>query len=327
MQKRVKVLIIDDSVFIRRMLCQELLKYKDIEVVGTAKDPYEGRDKIVFLKPDIVLLDVEMPRMDGLTFLSVLMKYYPIPVIIISSLIEKRSELVSLALERGAVEVIEKPNASHTYEAWCQQLVERIRLINSQSEKKVQTVIAIGASTGGTEAIKEILIKLPSFIPPILIVQHMPQNFTKSFAERLNALTNLCVKEAEQDEILSPGKVLIAPGNHHMVLRKNNKHYYVAIEEGPLVFHQRPSVEYLFESVAKYAGANAIGIMLTGMGKDGAEGLLKMRQAGAFTIAQDEKSCVVYGMPKEAVQIGAVKKIIALDNIAECLMKQIAETP
>ncbi len=334
-QKKIKVLIVDDSAVVRKILTEELSQYPDIEVVGTANDPYVGRDKIVQLKPDVLLLDVEMPRMDGLTFLGILMKYYPLPVIIVSSLGESGGQVAMKALELGAVEVMAKPGLSYSVKDMSAQLAEKIRAVAGlkikapavtskpidgpkKSGALIRTtnkIIAIGASTGGTEAIKEVLMRLPADMPPIMIVQHMPPHFTKSFADRLDSICSLRVKEAENGDFLSPGKVLIAPGNFHMTLNRNGATYFAEVKDGPPVFHQRPSVEILFESVAKYAGANAVGIILTGMGKDGAKGLLSMRQAGAQTLAQDEKSCVVYGMPKEAVALGAAMKIAPLDAI------------
>lgn len=343
--EKIKVLIVDDSALVRKILTEELSADPGIDVIGVAPDPYIARDKIVQLKPDVVLLDVEMPRMDGLTFLEILMKYSPLPVIIVSSLAQNGGEVAMRALELGALDVMAKPGASYSVKDMSEQLIEKIKAVStvrSFNNKRVKTnpvaeiskptsallkttnkIIAIGASTGGTEAIRDVLEKLPPNMPPILIVQHMPQHFTKSFADRLNTLCQLEVKEAEDREIATPGKVLIAPGNSHMVLKRSGAVYYVEIKEGPLVFHQRPSVEVLFGSVAKYAGKNAIGVIMTGMGKDGAKGLLDMKEAGAYTIAQDEKSCVVFGMPKEAIVLGAAMKVISLDNIPSELMKQL----
>lgn len=340
--KKIKVLIIDDSAMVRKIFSRELGKDATIEVVGTAPDPYIGRDKIVQLKPDVVILDIEMPRMDGLSFLQKLIKYHPIPVIIVSSLAKEGCEVALRALELGAAEVMAKPGPSYSVGDMSKQLIEKVKAVaemkqlsflkGSKSQKPpmhssrkamiktTNKIVAIGASTGGTEAIKEILVSLPVQMPPILIVQHMPQYFTKSFAERLNSICALRVKEAEDGELATPGKVLIAPGNKHMLLKRSGATYYVEVKKGPLVFHQRPSVEVLFNSVAKYAGPNAIGIILTGMGKDGAKGLLEMKNAGAYTVAQDEKSCVVYGMPKEAVVLGAVQKIQSLQMIPRTLM-------
>ncbi len=341
MKKAIKVLIVDDSALVRKILTQELSADPDIEVLGAAPDPFIARDRIVQLKPDVLLLDVEMPRMDGLTFLERLMKHHPMPVIIVSSLAQSGGEVAMRALELGAVEVLAKPGSSYSVKDMSLQLADRIKAVagisrfksenavRGEAESAAKTalikttnrIIAIGASTGGTEAIKDILVRLPADIPPILIVQHMPQYFTKSYAERLNGICRMQVKEAADRELLAPGKALIAPGNFHMVLKRSGASYYVEVKEGPLVYHQRPSVEVLFVSVAKYAGSNAIGVLLTGMGKDGAEGLLKMRKAGAYTIAQDEKTSVVYGMPKEAAAIGAVDRILALDRIPGALLE------
>ena len=343
MQKKIRVLIIDDSAMVRKVFSHELAKDPEIEVIATAPDPYIGRDKIVFLNPDVVLLDIEMPRMDGLTFLEKLMKHHPMPVIIVSYLGQKEGEVALKALELGAAEVMAKPSSSYSYSVkeMSEQLIDKIKAVSKMKRFRVTSldanqpppkplnkamlktstkIIAIGASTGGTEAIKEVLIRLPVDIPPIIIVQHMPPFFTKSFADRLNTLCSIEVKEAEDKELLVPGKALIAPGNKHMVLNRSGATYFVEIKDGPLVFHQRPSVEVLFQSVAMYAGSNAVGIILTGMGQDGAKGLLEMKQAGAFTIAQDENSCVVYGMPKEAVAIGAVNKEASLEDIPKVLL-------
>jgi two-component system chemotaxis response regulator CheB len=341
MGKNIKVLIVDDSAMVRKVFTEQLAKDPEIEVVGTAPDPYIGRDKIVFLQPNVVILDIEMPKMDGLTFLERLMRYYPMPVIVVSSLAKEGCEVALKALELGAVEVMAKPGASYTVQDMSEQLIEKIKAaaqvkkfrrdplhISSTVKtvdftflKTTDRIIAIGASTGGTEAIKDVLVNLPAEIPPILIVQHMPEHFTKSYAERLDKLCKFEVKEAVDQELATPGKALIAPGNKHMILKRSGARYYVEVKEGPLVYHQRPSVEVLFSSVAKYAGPNAVGIILTGMGRDGANGLLEMKNAGAFTIAQDEDSCIVYGMPKEAVALGAAMRIAPLGKIPENLLE------
>jgi Chemotaxis response regulator containing a CheY-like receiver domain and a methylesterase domain len=340
-ENKIKVLIVDDSAMVRKIFSQEIGKDPDIEVIGAAPDPFIARDKIVQLKPDVIVLDIEMPKMDGLTFLEKLMKHYPLPVIIVSSLAKSGTDVAMKALELGAADVMAKPGSSYSVKDMSEQLIDKIKAVvnikhfrkvdltvasnthtklNKSMIKTTNKIIAIGASTGGTEAIKEILVRLPAEMPPIVIVQHMPQYFTKSFAERLNSLCVLEIKEAEDGEAAVPGKVLIAPGNKHMVLKRSGAVYYVEVKDGPLVFHQRPSVEVLFNSVAKYAGANAIGIILTGMGKDGAAGLLEMKNAGAFTIGQDEKSCVVYGMPKEAVLLNSVMKIESLERIPQTIL-------
>ena len=346
-QNKIKVLIVDDSAIVRKIISEEISKDSEIEVVGTAPDPYIARDKIVQLNPDVLLLDIEMPKMDGLTFLQKLMEHYPMPVIIISSLAKANSETALKAVELGALEVISKPGSSYSVKDMSEQLIQKIKSVNNikfernlikdNKNVKVKTIetsmlkttnkiIAIGASTGGTEAIKNVLMKFPANMSPIIIVQHMPQFFTKSFAERLNTLCKIHVKEAENMELVTPGKALIAPGNKHMILKRSGAQYYVELKDGPLIFHQRPSVEVLFNSVAKFAGRNAVGVILTGMGKDGAKGLLEMKNVGAYTIAQDEKSSVVFGMPKEAIKLNAVNKIVPLNNIPDVIINSLAES-
>ena len=342
---RIRVLIVDDSAIVRKIFSEELSKYSDIEVIGVAPDPYVARDKIVSLKPDVVTLDIEMPRMDGLTFLKKLMKYYPLPTIIVSSLTSKGSKLTLEAMDIGAVDVIAKPGSSYSVGDMSAQLAEKIRAASRVKMVKrevtdtadgagdtepiralAQTsnkVIAIGASTGGTEALKRVLIKMPPNSPGIVIVQHMPANFTTAFAARLNDLCQIAVKEAQDNDSVTPGTALLAPGNFHMILRRSGARYYVEVKTGPMVHHQRPAVDVLFKSTAKYAGANAIGVILTGMGADGADGLLEMKKAGASTIAQDEKSCVVFGMPKEAIKLGAADKIVTLESIASEIVKMV----
>ncbi len=338
MNDDVRVLIVDDSAVVRKVLTQELSKERGIKVVGTAPDPYIARDKIIKLKPNVLTLDIEMPRMDGLTFLKKLMRYYPLPVIVLSALTEKGGELAMEALSLGALDVMAKPTGSYSVGDVAVQLADRIRAVanikvekkNSkrgpinQVQKKLSSaslaktsgkIIAIGASTGGTEAIKEVLLPMPPSAPGMLVVQHMPAKFTASFADRLNEQCEITVKEAEDGEHVVTGKALIAPGNYHMVLRRSGARYYVRVTDGPMVHHQRPAVDVLFKSVAKYAGRNAVGILLTGMGADGAEGLLMMKEAGARTIAQDEKTCVVFGMPKEAIKLGAAEKVVSLKSI------------
>ncbi|HPE67751.1 MAG TPA: chemotaxis response regulator protein-glutamate methylesterase [Thermotogota bacterium] len=340
----IKVLVVDDSAMVRKIFTEELQKDPEIQVVGSAPDPFIARDKIVHLKPDVLILDIEMPRMDGLTFLSKLMKAHPMPVIIVSSLAEKSSQVAFKAFELGASEVIAKPGASYTVGDMSEQLREKIKAVSkiSRFRKPSQTretplpskerntkamlrttnrIIAIGASTGGTEAIVNVLSRLPADVPPIVIVQHMPQYFTRTFAERLNATCAMEVREAVHNDPVIAGRALLAPGNKHMVLRRSGARYFVEIQDGPLVFHQRPSVEVLFDSVAEYAGSNALGVILTGMGKDGAKGLLNMKNAGAYTIAQNEESCVVFGMPKEAISLGAVKRVVHLNEIAGALVE------
>ncbi|HPJ95693.1 MAG TPA: chemotaxis response regulator protein-glutamate methylesterase [Syntrophales bacterium] len=340
--KKIRVLIVDDSAIVRKIFSEELSKYPDIEVIGAAPDPFVARDKIVTLKPDVITLDVEMPRMDGITFLRKLMKYYPLPTIIVSSLTQKGGKLTLEALDIGAVDVIAKPGGSYSVGDMSAQLAEKIRVASRVSvvrkdeespagvsepiralAQTTNKVIAIGASTGGTEALKNVLTKMPSNSPGIVVVQHMPAHFTTAFAERLNGICQMAVKEAEDNDSVTPGTVLIAPGNYHMIFRRSGARYYVEIKTGPMVHHQRPAVDILFKSTAKYAGANAIGVILTGMGADGAEGLLEMKQAGASTIAQDERSCVVFGMPKEAIKLGAADKIVPLDQIAQEIIRMV----
>lgn len=336
----IKVLIIDDSAMIRKVFEQELSKDPEIEVVGTAPDPFVGRDKIVYLKPDVITLDIEMPRMDGLTFLEKLMKHYPLPVVVVSSLAKKGGEVALKAMELGAVEVLSKPGTAYSVGDMSEQLIEKVKAAAkvkvfkttdspsgassagtaSISVKTTNKIIAIGASTGGTDALREVISKLPENAPPVVVVQHMPQNFTKAFADRLNEICQVEVKEATHGEYLAKGKVLIAPGNQHMEIRRSGINYYVHLFDGPMVFHQRPAVEVLFNSVAKYAGQNAVGAILTGMGKDGALGLLNMRKAGANTVAQDEKTSIVFGMPKEAIELGAAQVIKPLGQIAQTIL-------
>ena len=338
----IKVLVVDDSAIVRKIFTEELSGERGIEVVGTAPDPYVARDKIVRLKPDVVTLDIEMPRMDGITFLKKLMKYYPLPVIIVSSLTPKGGKLALEAIENGAVEVLPKPGGAYTVGDMRQQLADKIRtaararvfrhsddsaverspvqVFSRALKETTNKVIAIGASTGGTEALKKVLSQFPPTIPGIAVVQHMPPTFTTTFAERLNDLCAIDVKEASDGDAVLPGLALIAPGNYHMLLRRSGARYYVCVRDGPMVRNLRPSVDVLFESTAQYAGSNAVGVILTGMGADGARGMVKMRAAGARTIGQDEQSCVVYGMPKEAAKMGAVEKEVPLDRIAQEVM-------
>lgn len=343
---KIRVLVVDDSAVVRKVFSEELGREPDIEVVGTAPDPYVARDKIVNLKPDVVTLDIEMPRMDGITFLRKLMKYFPLPVIIVSSLTEAGGSLAMEAMDIGAVEVICKPNEAYSVGDMSVQLAEKIRAaarVNMHARqqhlvpssrlgakspalslsKTTNKIIAIGSSTGGTEALKAVLPLLPPNSPGVLVVQHMPAHFTTKFAERLNDLCQIRVKEAEDGDSVLPGTCLLAPGNFHMVMRRSGARYYVNVKTGPLVCHQRPAADVLFNSVAAYGGNNAIGVILTGMGKDGASGMLKMKQAGARTIAQDEKSCVVFGMPKEAIELGGVDEIVPLHEISNTILRML----
>ena len=343
----IKVLIVDDSAVVRKILTGELSKHRDIEVVGTAVNPYVARDKIVKLRPDVITLDIEMPRMDGLTFLSKLMKHFPMPVVVVSSLTPENSETALKALDLGAVEVFCKPGSAYSTKDISRDLARAIRAAASArvepfSEKKPQMakkaqigpikfktthkIVAIGASTGGTRAIETVLSGLPVTTPGTVIAQHMPEAFTAGFAQRLNEVCQMEVREACDNDHVIPGVALVAPGNRHMVLRRSGGSYLVKIKNGPLVHYQRPSVDVLFRSVAKSAGKNAVGTILTGMGADGAKGLLEVKENGAYTIAQDEATSVVFGMPKEAIEMGAVDKVVPLPNISASVIQALQKT-
>lgn len=340
MAQKIKVLIVDDSAVVRRLLANALAKDEGIEVVGTAPDPFVARDMIVELEPDVITLDIEMPRMDGLTFLERLMKYHPLPVIIVSSITEAGGELALRGLHTGAVEVIPKPGPSYTIGSLGTLLADKVRAAaksrvglahtlavqNGSAQQQLPTsnkIIAIGASTGGTIAIEFILKNLPPTAPGIVVTQHMPELFTKSFAARLNDLSALNVKEAEEGDSVIPGVALIAPGNRHLLLKRSGARYYVKIIDGPAVNRHRPSVDVMFNSVARAAGKNSIGVILTGMGGDGAKGLLQMKNNGAATIAQDEKSCVVFGMPGTAIALNAAEYIVGLQEIPGHLIRLV----
>ena len=342
----IRVIVVDDSAIVRKVLSKELSAHKDIEVVATAPDPYVARDKIVQLEPDVITLDIEMPRMDGITFLKKLMKHKPMPVVIVSSLTPKGSDLALEAIESGALEVVSKPSAAYSVGDMGETLAEKIRSAAGANMSKkrelaaqkpvpekirstalsetTNKLIAVGASTGGTEAIRRVLEPLPVNSPGVLVVQHMPAQFTKSFAQRLDTLCKIRVKEAEDGDTVTNGTALVAPGNYHMLLDRSGARYFVRIRQGPMVHHQRPAVDVLFKSAARHAGANAVGIILTGMGADGAEGLAAMKSAGAVTIAQDENSCVVYGMPLEAVKQNAVLHVADIDAIAGLALNKIS---
>jgi two-component system, chemotaxis family, protein-glutamate methylesterase/glutaminase len=335
-ERKIRVLIVDDSAIVRKMLAEALAAEPDMEVVGTAPDPFVARDKILSLRPDVLTLDIEMPRMDGLTFLKKLMRFHPLPVIVISSLAQSSSQTALDALQCGAVDVLAKPGGPYSVGELRQDLPLKVRAAAQARIGKAKPqlaaptpaaplvlagasssmVIAIGASTGGTEAIREVLTGLPGNMPGIVIVQHIPPVFSAAFANRLNDLCKLRVKEAADGDRVTAGLALIAPGNFHMTLRKTGGEYRVSIQDGPRVCYQRPSVDVLFESVAQVAKGDAIGAILTGMGSDGAQGMLKMKQAGARTIAQDEASCVVFGMPREAIRMGAVDRVLPLYRVA-----------
>lgn len=339
----IKVLIVDDSAIVRKVLARSLGSDPEIDIVGTAPDPLVASDKIEELRPDILTLDIEMPRMDGITFLKGLMRHHPLPVIIVSSITPKGGKLAIDALDSGAVDVVCKPGAAYSAENMANELADKIKLIALSSNIKPQlvvrrasvdklsdclgdtsnTIVAIGASTGGTKALADVLSKLPANFPATFVVQHMPAGFTQSFAERLNQSSALDIVEAADNTSVIPGRVLIAPGNKHMVMARSGARFFVKVIEGPRVQRQRPSVDVLFESIAAHGGTNAIGVILTGMGSDGAYGMLGMKKRGAVTIAQDESSCVVFGMPKEAIKLGAVDHIVPLNDIPETLIKQV----
>ncbi len=339
----IRVLVVDDSAVVRQVLSEELCKAEDIKVVATAVDAYAARDKIVRFSPDVVTLDLDMPRMDGLTLLAKLMKYHPLPIIVVSSLSPHGSHNALRALELGAIDVVGKPGPGSTVAQIVQTLVNKIRaaacsklaalslhpqsrpekLAGRQLSGSENRVIAIGASTGGTEALRNVLPALPADMPGIVIVQHMPAGLTATFAQHLDEISLIKVREARNGDTVRPGLALIAPGDYHMTLRRTADRYRVEIKTGPPVFHQRPSVDVLFHSVGRQAGSDAVGIILTGMGADGARGLLAMRKAGAYTIAQNEKSCVVFGMPKEAIRLGAAQKVVPLAQVSQHILRAL----
>jgi two-component system chemotaxis response regulator CheB len=340
----IRVLIVDDSAFICKAMTQELSRYADIQVVGTARDPYSAREQIAALKPDVLTLDVEMPRMDGLSFLAKLMKHYPLPVVMVSSLTPKNSEAALRAFELGAVEVIAKPGSQFSMPDVAGQLVRAIRAASTAQLKKTSgggpaavvpqlqipvfetshKVLAIGASTGGTQAIEAVMTQLPATTPGTVIVQHMPEHFTAAFAERLNRICAMEIREARDADNVAPGVALVAPGNKHLIIQRSGATYLVRIKDGPPVHYQRPSVDVMFLSAARNVGKNATGVILTGMGADGAKGLLSMRESGARTIAQDQESCVVFGMPKEAIKLGAAQQVLPLSRIPQAILQTFA---
>jgi len=351
MGKPIRVLVVDDSSVVRQAITRILNEDPDIEVMDTASDPIFAAQKIAIEIPDVITLDVEMPRMDGITFLRKIMTQHPIPVVICSTLTAGHSETALKALEYGAVEIIDKPKlgTKQFFEESKVRICDAVKaaaaakvrpmraatiiqpkltadvmLAKASSMAMMETtdrVVAVGASTGGTEALRIFLEALPMDAPGIVIVQHMPENFTAAFANRLNTLCSITVKEAANGDSVLRGRALIAPGNSHMLLKRSGARYYVEVKEGPLVSRHRPSVDVLFRSVARYAGKNAMGIIMTGMGDDGAKGLLEMKEAGAFlTIAQDEATSVVFGMPNEAIKLGAADKVMPLERIASAVI-------
>lgn len=351
----VKVLIVDDSALVRSLLTELVNAQPDMEVVGVAPDPFIARERIKALNPDVLTLDVEMPRMDGLDFLEKLMRLHPMPVVMVSSLTERSSDITLRALELGAFDYVTKPkiDISKGLHESCREIVDKIRaaasakvnnLVRRPNQMKVEKknsadvvlpslnahimttekLLIIGASTGGTEALKDILMAMPADSPAILITQHMPAAFTTAFANRLDRLCRISVKEARDGERVLPGYAYIAPGDRHLLLARNGANYITRIADGPPVSRHRPSVDVLFRSAANCAGKNCIGVILTGMGDDGANGMLEMKQAGAHTIAQDEASCVVFGMPKEAITRGGVDEIAALADIPRRIVNSLS---
>lgn len=341
---KIKVLCVDDSALMRQIMTEIINSHPDMEVVATAPDPLVARDLIKKFNPQVLTLDVEMPRMDGLDFLEKLMRLRPMPVVMVSSLTGKGSEITLRALELGAIDFVTKPQLGirEGMLAYSELIAEKIRMAaKARLPQRRQTnepmaiiqhtpllssekLIAIGASTGGTEAIRHVLQPLPPTSPALLITQHMPPGFTKSFAERLNKLCQITVKEAEDGERVLPGHAYIAPGARHLELARSGANYQVRLNDGPPVNRHRPSVDVLFRSVAQYAGRNAVGVILTGMGNDGAAGLLELHQAGAYTLAQNEASCVVFGMPREAIAMGGVDEVVDLHQVSQRMLAQIS---
>jgi two-component system chemotaxis response regulator CheB len=352
MAGKIKVLVIDDSAVVRQALSEILGSDPEIEVMGAAADPYLAAEKIRLDLPDVITLDIEMPRMDGLTFLRKIMTQHPIPVVVCSSLAGPGAETTLKALQYGAVEIIAKPRlgAKRFFEESRVLICDAVKaaagarvrplspmtratlpklsadaiLHRGRGSEVIQTtekVVVVGASTGGTEALREFLESLPHDAPGIVIVQHMPQHFTAAFARRLDGICRVSVKEAENGDTVIPGRALIAPGNRHLLLKRSGARYYVEIKDGPLVCRHRPAVDVLFRSAARYAAKNAVGVIMTGMGDDGARGMLELKQSGALTIAQDESTCVVFGMPREAIRMGAVDMELPLGKIASAVVR------
>ncbi len=346
--RRIRVMVVDDSAVVRQVLTAALEKDPEIEVIGTASDPVFALEKMQKDWPDVITLDVEMPRMDGITFLKKLMAERPTPVVICSTLTGKGTETSMQALAAGAVTIVTKPTVglkqylqdasedlAHAVKAAAKANVRRLVPVHNAPKltadailpqhthamaQTTDTVVAVGTSTGGTQALEAVLTRLPRVTPGIVIVQHMPEKFTEAFANRLNSLCQIEVREAKHGDRVMPGRALIAPGGRHMVLKRSGAQYHVEVMDGPLVSRHRPSVDVLFRSVAQCAGKNALGIIMTGMGDDGARGLKEMRDAGAKTVGQDEATCVVYGMPKEAFKLGAVERVMPLHDIAGAML-------
>ncbi|MFA6121982.1 MAG: chemotaxis response regulator protein-glutamate methylesterase [Sideroxydans sp.] len=344
-QRKIKVLVIDDSALIRSILKEIINSQPDMETIGVASNPLMARDMIKSLNPDVLTLDVEMPQMDGLTFLEKLMRLRPMPVLMISSLTQAGSEVALHALELGAVDFLTKPKlgVAEGMASYAEEIASKVRAASRAHMKVKMTslapkealpslgnslsttekIIAVGASTGGTEALKEFLMPMPADAPAIVVTQHMPEAFTKSFAARLDGLCKVTVCEAEHNQRVLPGHVYIAPGHSHMLLKRNGTNYVTELSQSAPVNHHRPSVEVLFRSVANAVGKNAIGVMLTGMGKDGAHAMKEMRNAGSYNLAQDEASCVVFGMPREAIAVGAVHEIVGIQDMAHRVLSRL----
>lgn len=354
MSKKIKVLIVDDSAVVRQTMSDILASDPEIEVMATANDPFAAAARLKEEIPDVITLDVEMPRMDGLTFLQKIMSQHPIPVVMCSSLTGDGSASAMKALECGAVDIITKPRVGtkqfleesrmRICDAVKAAAQAKLRKLNQQSIQRspkltadamlakpevkskamlqtTEKVVVVGASTGGTEALRVFLEMLPEDAPGIVIVQHMPEHFTSAFANRLNSICRVTIKEAENNDTVVRGRALIAPGNQHLLLKRSGARYFVEIKEGPLVSRHRPSVDVLFRSAARYAGKNAVGVIMTGMGDDGARSMKEMHDAGAITIAQDEATCVVFGMPAEAIKHGGVHKVMPLERIAQEVLR------
>lgn len=341
---RIKVLVVDDSAVVRRMLSEAISKDSGLELVGAAPDPFVARDMLLKLKPDVLTLDIEMPRMDGLTFLTKLMHYHPLPVIVVSSVGQSTCDAAIEALRRGAVEVLAKPSGPYSVGDIANTLPDKIRgAFGARLRKPGRaaspgpapppapeadhpsgvpsgSLVTIGASTGGTQAIEEVLLAMPADCPRIVITQHIPAGFSASFAARLHSICKMEVKEARDGDLVAPGRALVAPGNFHMLISRRDGTCRAVVRDGPRVHYQRPAVDVLFQSVVEAHMPHVVGVLLTGMGGDGAQGLLKLRQAGAWTIAQDEASCVVYGMPKAAVDLGAAQEVVPLSRVCPAIL-------
>jgi two-component system chemotaxis response regulator CheB len=346
-QRKIRTLVVDDSAVVRRMISDALSQDPEIEVVGAACDPYVARDMILQLEPDVLTLDIEMPRMDGLTFLKILQEHRPMPVIIVSSLTQAGSKLALRALELGAVDVVAKQSSAWNIGSLRDQLAHRVKgaararlsLLHpagaasagaatesaAGAQFSARQLVVLGASTGGTEAVKSVLMRLPSGLPGICIVQHIPPVFSRTFAERLNECCEVEVREAVHGEEVLPGTALIAPGDYHMAVEWGGSHYRIRLRQDPPIHFTRPAVDMLFNSAAQCAGRHALGVLLTGMGRDGAQGMQQLKSAGAINLAQNEATCVVYGMPRAAVELGVVDRSLPLDHIPHAIIQALRE--